>query len=150
MSGADPGGAANDFIVGIMEKALGDLYVCFPCTVISFNSERCIAVVQPLVRVGDRQPAVIQNVPALGQKFTFKEHEITIIDEGSERVLTVKDHDELCVPNIKSGDTVLVVCGDVEIKNMLSGQIASPDSKRKHSKNDAVIVGVLPCSLSSL
>jgi hypothetical protein len=149
MSVVDAGSAANAFIVGMLDRALNDLYVCFPCKVISFNSVSYKAVIQPLVRMGDLEPAVIQNVPVLGHKYIVKEHEQTIIDEGIERVVTVKDYETICVPNVKAGDAVMVVCGDVEIKNMLSGQIASPDSKRKHSKNDAVIVGVLPCSLSS-
>ncbi|MEK3725287.1 Gp138 family membrane-puncturing spike protein [Paenibacillus sp. FSL H8-0034] len=147
MSVVDAGSAANAFISGMLDKALNDLYVSFPCKVISFDTVNCRAVVQPLVRAGDMQPAVIQNVPMLGQKNTVKEHELTIIDNGVERTVIVKEHDLIGIPKVMAGDIVLVVCADVEIKNTLSGQIASPDSKRRHSKNDAVIVGVLPWSL---
>ncbi|MCU6794151.1 Gp138 family membrane-puncturing spike protein [Paenibacillus sp. WQ 127069] len=147
MSIVDPGSAVNAFVVGMLEKAFDDLYVCFPCTVISFHPGDCKAVVQPLVKAGSSSPAVIQNVSVLGQKFKIKEYEQTIIEEGVERTITMKEHDVICIPNVSAGDTVVVVCADVEIKNTLSGQIASPDSKRRHSKNDAVIVGVLPWSL---
>jgi hypothetical protein len=149
MSIVDAGSAANAFVAGMLEKALDDLYVCFPCKVISFQSDSCRAVVQPLVRVGNSDPAVIQNVPVLGQKFILKEYDQTIIDDGVERTITMKEHEAVYIPNVKAGDMVVVVCADVEIKNMLSGQFATPDSKRKHSKNDAFIVGVLPWSLLS-
>ncbi|NHN29443.1 hypothetical protein [Paenibacillus agricola] len=147
MSVVDPGSAANVFISGMLDKAINDLYVCFPCKVISFDVGSCKAVVQPLIRVGTVEPAVIQNVPMLGQKSTVKEHEQTIIDEGIERTVTMMESEAVFIPKVAVGDVVLVVCADMEIKNTLLGQIATPDSKRKHSKNDAVIVGVLPWSL---
>jgi hypothetical protein len=149
LSIVDAGSAANVFVAGMLEKAIDDLYVCFPCRVISFQPDSCKAVVQPLVRFGNGEAAVIQNVPVLGQKCMIKEYEQTIVDEGIERTITMKEHESIFIPNVTAGDIVIVICADVEIKNMLSGQIASPDSKRKHSKNDAVIVGVLPCSLLS-
>ncbi|MCR8636189.1 Gp138 family membrane-puncturing spike protein [Paenibacillus radicis (ex Xue et al. 2023)] len=149
MSATDAGSAANAFVAGMVEKAINDLYVCFPCRVISFDSASGMAVVQPLFRKADKEPALIQNVPAIGQKHIVKEHEQTIVDQGIERTIIIKEHEEIHFPNVKSGDTVLVVCADGEIRNTLSGQVAIPVSKRMHSKNDAVIVGVLPCSLLS-
>ncbi|NQX67987.1 hypothetical protein HQN90_17840 [Paenibacillus alba] len=129
MSTTDAGSAANLFVMGLIAKTLNDLHVGLPCKVISFDLDRCVANIQPLIRTTDKDPAIIQNVPALGQK---------LIISGAE---------QLCKPSLRIGDVVFVVCADQEIKNVLSGQIASSDSKRKHSKNDAVIVGVMPCSL---
>lgn len=130
MSG-DAAGSLAAFMNGSISAALTALYVSFPCRVLSFDTDTCMASVQPLLRVGDNAAAPLLNVPALGQKLSL---------DGIEQVYK---------PVLAIGDVVLVVCADQEIKNALTGQIATPDSKRRHNKNDIVIVGVFPCSLQS-
>ncbi|TDF92161.1 hypothetical protein [Paenibacillus piri] len=150
MSTVDAAGTLNSFVAGMLAKALDDLYVCFSCRIVSFHAESGTAVIQPLLRTTDKEPALIQNVPVLGHKYIVKEHEQTVIDQETERTITVKEHEQIHVPNLQPGDIALAVCADKEIRNTLSGQVATPLSKRTHSKNDAVIVGVMPCSLLSL
>ncbi|OPA77847.1 hypothetical protein BVG16_13800 [Paenibacillus selenitireducens] len=111
------------------QKQNASLHVGFPCRVLSFDQETCMADVQPLILAGVDPPSMIQNVPALGQR---------LLINGAESV---------CKPALKQGDTVLVICSDRELKNALNGDIAAADSQRMHSLNDAVIVGVFPCSL---
>jgi hypothetical protein len=126
---SDAAGSLVNFANGSIDAALAALFVAFPCRVLSFNTGTCMASVQPLLRVGGNAPAPILNVPALGQK------------------LSVDGIEQIYKPVLAAGDVVFVVCADLEIKNALAGQIATPDSKRRHNKNDAVIVGVFPCSL---
>ncbi|MEW9702819.1 Gp138 family membrane-puncturing spike protein [Paenibacillus sp. SI8] len=127
---SDPAGALAGLILGVIEKSLAALNVSFPCRVVSFDSGTCMAVVQPLIKSSSgAEPSPIQNVPALGQR---------MIVDGVERVYK---------PALREGDAVLVVCTDQELKNVLAGTLAQPSSKRTHNNNDAVIVGVMPCSL---
>ncbi|MEY9097062.1 Gp138 family membrane-puncturing spike protein [Paenibacillus sp. RC84] len=125
----DASGSLGQLLRSLADKIMTDLSVSFPCRVESFDSGTGMATVQPLTRLGDAPPALITNVPALGQR------------------LTINGAEQICRPALKRGDTVLVVCADRQIKNSLAGQIAKPDSPRMHDHNDAVIVGVFPCSL---
>ncbi|QCT03283.1 hypothetical protein E6C60_2571 [Paenibacillus algicola] len=120
----DPAATLSKLIEGFVDRAMGGVHVGLPCRVISFNESTCRADVQPLIRTGDDEPAVIQNVPALGRK----------------RKVGVEIETEK--PFYEKGDIVLVVCADREIKNALGGKVAAPDSTRSHDINDAVIVGV--------
>ncbi|MCZ8518891.1 Gp138 family membrane-puncturing spike protein [Paenibacillus caseinilyticus] len=126
----DAGAGLAKLAAASAKKAAAGLYVSFPCRVISFDEATCMATVQPLLRITEEDPAPIQNVPALGHKYRT--------EGGTVQVYR---------PVLQPGDMVLVVCADREIKNTLSGVTASPDTDRKHSKNDAVIVGVFSCSL---
>ncbi|QOS97544.1 hypothetical protein JNUCC42_13170 [Brevibacterium sp. JNUCC-42] len=128
---SDAAQAANTFISGSIENALKDFRVSFPCRVETFNKETCLATIQPLLKHDDNVPALIQNVPAIGQRFLL---------EGEDTPRAYK-------PCLHTGDIVFVVCSDQEVKNALSGALASPSSRRRHSLNDAVIIGVFPCSL---
>lgn len=128
---SDAAGSLIRLIDNSVDAALASLFVAFPCRVVDFNQETGMTTVQPLIRMGSGDPALIQNVPALGQKLSV---------EGVEQIYR---------PVLMAGDMVFVVCADQEIRNTLTGQIATPDTKRRHSKMDAIIVGVFPCSLSS-
>lgn len=125
----DPAGAIGTLITGAFDMMARSLCVSFVCRVLSYESSSGMATVQPLVRATENDSAPIQNVPALGHRFTL---------DGIECVYK---------PALHPGDTVLVVCTDHELKNTLAGKITVTSSQRIHDHNDAVIVGVLPCSL---
>ncbi|MHA6481055.1 Gp138 family membrane-puncturing spike protein [Paenibacillus sp. strain BS8-2] len=129
MNRIDPAGTLARMLTGLWNKQAASLHVAFPCKVIQFDAANQRANVQPLIRSTSQEPAVLQKVPTLGQR---------LIINGIETV---------CLPSLHPGDVVLVVCADQEMKNGLAGKVASPDSGRKHSANDAVIVGVFPWSL---
>lgn len=120
----DPAGTLSRLIEAFVSRSMSNVHVGLPCRVISFNESTCRADVQPLIRSGADEPAVIQNVPALGRK---------------KKVGNVIETEN---PFYEKGDIVFVVCADREIKNTLSGKVSSPDSSRTHDINDAVIVGV--------
>ncbi|NQX68493.1 hypothetical protein HQN90_20415 [Paenibacillus alba] len=127
----DPAGAIGTLITGAFDMMARSLCVSFVCRVLAYDSSSGMATIQPLVRATENDSAPIQNVPALGHRFTL---------EGVEHEYR---------PALRAGDAVLVVCTDHELKNTLTGQITGTSSQRSHDHNDAVIVGVLPCSLQS-
>ncbi|MBW7452434.1 Gp138 family membrane-puncturing spike protein [Paenibacillus sepulcri] len=129
MKNPDPAGTLARLMAAALSGQLAALNVAIPCRVMAFDTSTCKATVQPLIRSGSANPALIQSVPALGQR------------------LSVGGVEQVYRPALHVGDTVLVVCADREIKNALSGQMANPDSGRTHNINDAVIVGVFPASL---
>lgn len=111
------------------KKHIGQINVALPCRVLTFDPGLLTADVQPLVRLTSSAPAPILGVPVTGMR---------VLIAGVETVLR---------PALHVGDIVLAVFADAEIKNTLSGQVAAPDTARRHSRNDAVIVGVMPCCL---
>lgn len=127
---ADPAGDLAKLIDAVVRKRLADMSVAFPCKVISFDETKGLAVVQPLIQLTDKPPSPIQNVPVSGHKY-----------KSETGVITKEKH------IVEPGDVVYVVCADRQIRASLTGEIAKPSSSRIHDKNDAVIVGVFPCSL---
>ncbi|WP_340395301.1 Gp138 family membrane-puncturing spike protein [Paenibacillus sp. FSL E2-0177] len=137
MSRANPAGALSRLLGAYAGNQGDDISVAMPCKVISFDDAKLNAVVQPLLKLTSGQPAQIMSVPVIGQKVEFELN----LGAGMQKFETIMR------PLLKAGDVVYVVCADAELKNTLSGQVAAPDTERRHSRMDAVIVGVLPCSL---
>ncbi|OMF28299.1 Gp138 family membrane-puncturing spike protein [Paenibacillus sp. FSL H8-0259] len=137
MSKTDPAGALARILDRDKAKQSDSINVALPCKVISFDPVTLTASVQPLLKLSGSEPAQILSVPVTGQKMKFE----LDIGQGPQEFETVMR------PALEQGDTVYVVFADAEIKNTLTGQIAAPDTSRRHSRMDAVIVGVMPCSL---
>ncbi|GKU78570.1 Gp138 family membrane-puncturing spike protein [Paenibacillus sp. L3-i20] len=129
MKQADPSAALSMMLTRWWNKKSGGMHVAFPCKVLSYQATINRACLQPLIRTTTSEPAIIEHVPVLGQRYLIDGIETT------------------CVPFVKAGDIVLVVCADRELKNAQTGKVAKPDSSRMHDVNDAVIVGVFPWSL---
>jgi hypothetical protein len=147
MNKNDPSKPLAELALGIIGEVFKELRVAFPCKVLSYDEGTGMAVVSPLLQLAGLTPSPIQNVPAIGHKLKVKEHVQTIVDQGFERTVIVREHEQTCTPSLSPGDTVYVVCADRHMKTAQSGVLAKPDSRRMHNANDAVIVGVLPCSL---
>lgn len=126
----DPSGMLAQLLDAAIAERLASMHVAFPCKVISFNEDLGTAVVQPLYQFTDETPSPIQNVPVTGRKYRT--------DGG---VIKRERH------IVEVGDIVYVTCSDRQLKGAVAGEITTPSSSRSHDKNDAVIVGVLPCSL---
>ncbi|UVI28161.1 Gp138 family membrane-puncturing spike protein [Paenibacillus spongiae] len=129
MRAADPAGTLARLLAGMSGKQSGGINVGTICRVLAFDKDTCKATVQPLIRSGQDDPAPIQNVIALGQR------------------LAVNGVEQSYKPVLYRDDVVFVVFADQEIKNGLTGRVSSPDSSRKHDKNDGVIIGIFPGSL---
>lgn len=127
---ADPSGDLAKLIKTAIAEQLSSMAVAQPCKVISFDETSGIAVVQPLIQLTDKPPSPIQTVPVLGRKYRTESGVIK-----RERHI------------LEPGDTVYIVCADRQIKDAMKGNSGKPSSSRSHDKNDAVIVGVFPCSL---
>lgn len=121
----DPAGALHKLLSGYMDSMLWETRVGMPCKVIAFNEAASTADIQPIIKISSEAPALIHGVPVLFQRFKLN---------GGEPVEYK--------PYLKSGDIVFAVCSDRELKNAKSGQVTDPDTGRRHSVNDAVIVGV--------
>lgn len=131
MSKVDPAAAMAKLLQSLIDKAMADIHCGTPCKVIKFDEATCTADVQPLIRTTSDDPAMILNVQALGHRYKV---------DGVEKEYK---------PSLHPGDVVMVLFADNEIRNALTGSVASPDTSRAHDRNDAVIVGVFGCSLSS-
>ncbi|RPK29875.1 Gp138 family membrane-puncturing spike protein [Paenibacillus xylanexedens] len=129
MSKMDPAAAMANLLRSLVDQAMSDIHVGLPCKVITFDESTCTADVQPLIKTGDDDPAMILGVQALGQKLKI---------DGVQKV---------CKPDLATGDIVYVSFADGEIRNTLTGSVAKPNTTRSHDRNDAVIVGVFSCSL---
>lgn len=137
MRKTDPAGAMARILKGHAAMQKGNIDVALPCKVITFDPVTLTASVQPLLKLSGGDPAQIMSVPVAGQKYKFE------MNIGSG----IQEFETIMRPALSPGDTVFVVCADAEIRNTLSGRVAAPDSVRRHSRMDAVIVGVMPCSL---
>ncbi|MFD1777005.1 Gp138 family membrane-puncturing spike protein [Paenibacillus rhizophilus] len=129
MSKSSAAAALGKLLRAHSDNQTGNIDVAMPCRVLAFDPVTLLAKVQPLVQIGEDAPALLLDVPVTGMR---------VLIGGVETVLR---------PVLHVGDTVLIVCCDAEIQNTLSGQVAAPDTARRHSRNDAVIVGLMPCCL---
>ncbi|MCE5168533.1 hypothetical protein LQV63_04290 [Paenibacillus profundus] len=96
----------------------------------SYDQSRRRATVQPLImqKVMGKPPtphAVMTDVPVMFQRFEV---------DGVEKEY---------IPILKTGDVVLLVCSERAMDQSLNGAMAFPDSRRRHSLTDAVVVGVI-------
>lgn len=124
MSHVDPAGALAKMMQQLAASVAGAINVALPCKVISFSDGR--TKVQPLIRTGTDQPAVIDGIPTIG-------HRLQIGDLPPK----------IYKPIIQQGDVVLVVFCDRAIRDALGGQVTAPSSPRTHALQDGVIVGVI-------
>ncbi|MCG7318003.1 Gp138 family membrane-puncturing spike protein [Brevibacillus laterosporus] len=127
----DPAGDLARLIDMVIRKRLAEACVAFPCKVLSFDESTGTATVQSLFQLSEQAPSPVQNVPVTGHKYRMDNGEIKKVPHMLE-----------------PGDIVFVACADRQIRDTLQGAVTQPSSQRIHDRNDAVIVGVMPCSLS--
>ncbi|GEM_PF-5072940 len=123
MTKPDPAGTLAKAMQQLAATMAASINVALPCKVLTFSGGR--ARIQPLIRTGEVTPAIIDGVPALGQR------------------LNIGGVQTWCEPELQAGDVVLAVFCDRPIRDALGGQVAVPDSPRTHARQDAVIVGVI-------
>ncbi|EHQ63684.1 hypothetical protein PDENDC454_04434 [Paenibacillus dendritiformis C454] len=115
---------------GWLENALRQLHTATIGRVTSYDKDRRRATIQPLImqKMMSSAPsphAVLTDVPVLFQRYEV---------DGTEKEY---------VPAIQQGDVVLLVCVERAMDQSLNGAMAYPDSRRRHSLADAVVVGVI-------
>lgn len=116
--------APNKFFNQLSQNLTGGINSCTLGKIETFDSTTMKANVIPLVKSEDGNKPMLIEVP------------VSFMRAGPF----------LIRPPYKQGDIVLVVFADEDIDNVLiSGTISEPNSTRKHSLDDAIIVGgVMP------
>lgn len=120
----------DESLNGWLENALRQLHTSTIGKVESYDKVRRRATIQPLImqKMMGKSPtphAVLTDVPVVFQRYEI---------DGAEKE---------CTPVLKQGDVVLLVCVERAMDQSLSGSMAFPDSRRRHSLTDAVVVGVI-------
>lgn len=112
---------ANKYIKGLLNGIAGDVNSCIIARIESFDSRKMKADVIPLIKDSDNKPvSMLIEVP----------------------VALVKAGGFIIRPPYKKGDVVVIVFADRDIDNvLLSGKVSNLNSSRKHSLDDAIVVG---------
>lgn len=116
-----------------MDKLTGNMTdgikSCMVCKVDSFDAKKMKAELIPLLRVKN-------------QKDEYEEVEMLI----EVPVAHLKAGPFIIRPPYKEGDIVVVAFTDADIENvLLSGDLSNPNSSRKHSLDDAILItGLMP------
>lgn len=115
---------------GWLENALRQLHTATIGRVECYDKTRRRANVQPLIMQKRRghppsPHALLTDVPVLSQRYEV---------DGAEKEY---------IPVLRQHDIVLVVCVERAMDRSIGGALAYPDSRRRHSLTDAVVVGVI-------
>ena len=114
-----------DALNGFIEEKLMNLHTAMPCKVLSYENNE--ATIQPLfmktTKEGKKPYPIIEGVPVLKQRFN--------VDGVTKTYQSV----------YQAGDIVLVVFSERALDHVLNGEIADPQFNRRHSIQDAVILG---------
>jgi len=109
-----------DFFNKLSGNLVNGINSCMLGRIETFDASKMKANVIPLVKSKDGDKPMLIEIP------------VSFIKAGSF----------LIRPPYKKGDIVLVVFADEDIDNvLLSGNISEPNSTRKHSLDDAIVVG---------
>lgn len=112
--------APNKFFNQLSQNLTGGINSCTLGKIETFDPTAMKANVIPLVKSKDGNKPMLIEVP------------VSFIKAGPFVIR----------PPYKKGDIVLVVFADEDIDNvLLSGNISEPNSTRKHSLDDAIVVG---------
>lgn len=109
-----------DFFNKLSGNLVNGINSCMLGKIETFDASKMKANVIPLVKNKDGDKPMLIEIP------------VSFIKAGSF----------LIRPPYKKGDIVLVVFADEDIDNvLLSGSVSEPNSTRKHSLDDAIVVG---------
>lgn len=113
-----------EFMKNLSGNIAGGINSCMMGKIEKFNGETMKADLVPLVRVKNKS-GELENISML------IEVPVSFIKAGPFIIR----------PPYKKGDIVLVVFADSDIENvLLSGEVSNPNSTRKHSLDDAIVV----------
>lgn len=117
--------SANDYFRNLVSGAKGDINTATVGEIIKFDEKKMKADVQPLIRDADGQTlSMLVEVP----------------------VSLMRTNGFIIQAPYKPGDLVVIIFADRDMYNfLLSGSQSTPDSVRKHSLDDAIVIGsILP------
>lgn len=119
----DPAAAIAQLIRRYGDHLTATVRVAIPCKVVTFDEAKMTALVQPLIKDSENPAPVTARV--LSQRF----------NTGNGQAVEYRSQ-------LVADDTVMVLFCDREIKNAFQGRPAAPDSARRHSLMDGVVIGV--------
>lgn len=124
---------AMEFMNNLSGNITGGINSCMMGKIEKFDGKTMKADVVPLVRTKNKAGEI---------------EEVSMLIEVP--VSFLKAGPFLIRPPYKKGDIVLVIFADSDIENaLLSGDISNPNSMRKHSLDDAIVVGsIMPFTTS--
>ena len=124
---------AMEFMKNLSGNITGGINNCMMGKIEKFDGETMKADVMPLVRVKSKAGEL---------------EEVSMLIEVP--VSFLKAGPFVIRPPYKEGDIVLVVFADNDIENvLLSGDTSNPNSTRKHSLDDAIVVGsIMPYTVT--
>lgn len=114
---------ATNFFAKQQRKIIAAINTALPCKVLSYDENTCKAKLQPLYKLDNERMSVLEDVPALRQRFRI----------GSE----VQEY----APILHANDIVYVVFSKYALDDALNGNIAE-QTDNLYRAHDAVIVGV--------
>lgn len=115
----------KDIIDNLMNGIKGEINSCILAKIEKFDPVKLVADVIPLTRMIDRtgeanQLSMLINIP----------------------VATIQTGNFIIRPPYKKGDIVVIVVADSDIEGtVLTGDISNPNTLRKHSLDDGIIIG---------
>ena len=138
----------TSFFRGMIEERVAQIHTAMPCRVESFNESDVTADVKPLFKAkykgkeSEERP-IIKDVPLIKRKRKREKITTTTVD-GTSDIRQATGDDEIYIdsPYLETGDIVMVVFCERALDGLNSEPI-EPISARKHSLQDAVILGVL-------
>lgn len=151
---------ATRFFNNLSYQVAMTINTAMPCKVLAYNESKRTAKIQPLFmtkEVGQSPEALppIDGVPVLFQRYKLNNNKsISVTTDAGEHsqytgsgahahnALTFKESVEM-IPDLRSGDVVLVVFSQRALDNVMTGRVSYPGINRHHDIQDAVIVGVM-------
>jgi len=113
------------FFDNFIQEALANLHTCMPARIESFDPVTMKADVQPLFK----------------RKFRGQDA-VPLPKQVSVPVACMRAGGFIIRPPYKKGDMALLVFSERALDNVLgTGQMADPESNRKHALDDAIIIG---------
>lgn len=115
----------KDILDNLMNGIKGEINSCILAKIESFDPEKLTANVIPMTRQLDR---------------TGKTKELSMLINIP--VATIQTENFIIRPPYKKGDIVVMVIADSDIEGtIITGEISDPNTKRKHSLDDGIIIG---------
>lgn len=122
-----------EFMKNLSGNIAGGINNCMMAKIESFDATTMKADVIPLVRIRNKEGNIENGSMLIEVPVSF-----------------LKAGPFLIRPPYKPGDIVVVLFADSDIENvLLSGDISNPNSTRKHSLDDAIVIGsIMPYTIS--
>lgn len=136
----------NNFFKVFEDYIFGSIRTFMPAQVLSFDKQSMTADVQPAflmtpdIGIDPVKMGMLQDVPVINHRFEYLEEKYTGSGAIGDHQHTEELVTRIMTPIYKKGDMVMLAICDRNIDNLQKG-LFLPNSSKKFSVNDAVIIG---------